>query len=163
MDAATRERLGEMFCGWYFRGDEPARVSDFAAGDVPEDADPIRLRDVASEVMQERFATAGVRADGTSIWSRISAAVERFRGCGCVVLIVPVWNVDGRELLHDGTTAPAPSTSSTRRASNSTSSPWHARPSAAGRSGNPARLVRRQRMLRTSRPFSRWLCSRPSL
>ncbi|MDQ2983967.1 MAG: hypothetical protein M3R70_08615 [Actinomycetota bacterium] len=53
--------------------------------------------------MQERLATAGVHADGTSIWSRISAAVERFRGCACVVLIVPVWNVDGRELLHDGT------------------------------------------------------------
>src|SRR6266545_581235 len=79
-----------MFCGWYFRRDEPTRVIDFAAGDV-------------SEVMQERLATAGVHPDGTSIWSRISTAVERFRGCGCVILIVPVWNVDGRELLHDGT------------------------------------------------------------
>jgi hypothetical protein len=103
VDAATRERLGGMFCGWYFRRDEPTRVIDFAAGDVPEDADPVRVRDVASEVMQERLATAGVHPDGTSIWSRISTAVERFRGCGCVILIVPVWNVDGRELLHDGT------------------------------------------------------------
>ena len=41
-----------MFCGWYFRRDEPTRVIDFAAGDVSEDGDPVRVRDVASEVMQ---------------------------------------------------------------------------------------------------------------
>ncbi len=56
-----------MFCGWYFRRDEPTRVIDFAAGDVSEDADPVRVRDVASEVMQERLATAGVHPEGTSI------------------------------------------------------------------------------------------------
>jgi hypothetical protein len=67
VDAATRERLGEMFCGWYFRRDEPTRVIDFAAGDVPDDAEPVRVRDVASEGMRERLATAGVHADGTSI------------------------------------------------------------------------------------------------
>jgi hypothetical protein len=71
VDAATRERLGEMFCGWYFRRDELTPVIDFAAGGVPEDADPARVRDVACEVMQERLATAGVHADGTSIWIRL--------------------------------------------------------------------------------------------
>jgi hypothetical protein len=103
VDAATRAHLGELFCGWYFHRDDPSRVIDFAAGDRWEDAVPVRVRDVADADMQAKLATIVRATDGTTIWGRISDAVERFRRCDCVALILPAWNIDGRELLLDAT------------------------------------------------------------
>jgi hypothetical protein len=90
-----------MFCGWYIRRDDPSRFIDFRAGDVPENADPIRVCDVAREDIQVKLDTF-LRADGLTIWGRITGLVDEFSGCDLVVLKPEVWTVDGRELLDDG-------------------------------------------------------------
>jgi hypothetical protein len=82
VDAATRDRLGDLFCGWYRNRHDDSEIN-FAAGDDWKDAIPVRVRDVAEEGWQAWLATAGRQDDGTMIWERISAAIERFRGCGC--------------------------------------------------------------------------------
>jgi hypothetical protein len=102
VDAATRDRLGDLFCGWYRNPHDDSEIN-FAAGDDWNDAIPVRVRDVADEGWQAWLATAGRQDDGTMIWERISATVERFRECDCAVLVAPAWNIDGRELIHDGT------------------------------------------------------------
>src|SRR5262245_11039828 len=100
MDAATRERLGEMFCGWYSRRDDPSRFSDFNAGDAPESADPVRVRDVAKRDIQAKLATF-TGAGGLTIWERIVSLVEVSRRSDPVVLAPRVWKIDGYELLDD--------------------------------------------------------------
>jgi hypothetical protein len=102
MDAATRERLGEMFCGWYIRRDDPAHFIDFRDGDTPENADPVRVRDLANEDIQAKLATF-IGAGGVTIWDRIVALMGEFARADRVVLAPPVWDIDGHELLDDWT------------------------------------------------------------
>ena len=91
-----------MFCGWYRNRHDDSEIN-FGAGNRWEDAVAVRVRDVADTETQTWLATAGRQADGTMIWERISLAVERLRDCSCVILVLPAWNIDGGELLIDGT------------------------------------------------------------